>query len=144
MDDDASEFRVAFPRIAAMVDATGEHRIEVTHSLADAAGDATVICKRISNSRGWGLTWRGNELIGMRGHRYAADAGDSSPGNAEFLRELERRLAVIGASLQAVEGGAGYMMACDDLAARSSWGRKKHRPMKPEAALRSQLRRSAF
>jgi hypothetical protein len=143
MDDAASEFRAAFPRIAAMVDATGEHRLEVTHSLADAAGEATVIVKRRDNARGWGLSWRGDELIGMRGHRYVAGASDAWPGNAEFIAELRRRLSIIGASLHAIEGGAGYMMACDDLAARSG-SRKKRRAPSPYSEVREQLRARAF
>lgn len=137
MDD---EFRSTFPTIAALVDGTGEHRLEVTHSIS--GDDTIVIIKRTSNNRGFGLLWTGNELRGMRSRTFDASLSDSSPSNADFLEELDRRLAVIGASLHCVEGGAGYAQCAFDAAARSNL--KKYRPPRPYPAVQTQLREHAF
>lgn len=137
------EFRNAFPALAKRIDATGVHKVEVTRSLA--SDDVTVIIKRTANSRGWGLAWfvDAGELRGMRGHVYRGDASDSAPGNVEFLREFDRRLAVIGAALQAVEGGGSYLDFCHDSAQRSP-SLRSHRPPKPRPEVLAELRARAF
>jgi hypothetical protein len=134
-------FRDAFPTIAALIDGTGEHAVQVTHSIS--GDDTIVVVKRFVNGRGWGMVLRDGVLTGMRNHRYDSAMSDTSPSNAAFLAEFERRLAVIGASAIALQGGAGYLMACDDVSARCG-GKKYRRRIVPNRTLAKELAAHAF
>lgn len=145
MGNGEQEFRDAFPSVAALIDSTNSHKIEVTKSLA--GNETVVIIKRTDNNRGWGLAWfvDARELRGMRGLVYRADDSEFAPDNAAFVEEMSRRLSVIGVGVGALAGGVSYLQDTDDVFARGNGAKKRnYRRRRPDAALRHELRAKSF
>jgi hypothetical protein len=145
MGSGEQSFRDTFPALAWLIDSTGQHIVQVTHSLA--GSESVVIIKRTDNGRGWGLAWFADarELRGMRGFVYRADDSEFAPDNVAFVEEMSRRLSVIGVGIGALAGGVAYLQEIDDVFARGDGAKKRaYRRRRPDAALRRELRKKSF
>jgi hypothetical protein len=94
-------FEKQFPTIAKMVADSENYRIEITHPLESiGVGAASTVIFKHKSGRGFGCSWHldKGQLHGLKSRRFDASESDDSPANAEWIRELERRLSLDGES----------------------------------------------
>jgi hypothetical protein len=103
-------FKESFSSIAGAIEAApAPHDIIVTEDFQQRAGigeTRTVIVRNLEKERGFGIVWRVEvrRCEGMCNRFFDAMKPDDSPSNAAFLKELNRRLSVEGATRTAIEG----------------------------------------